>query len=60
MDNRNSNRKKLERFYVIVTITGVIALFVGCIVERDSVEIFYIFLIIELLVYSVVSIIKRR
>ena len=59
MENRNNSRKKFKVFYVVVAITGVIALFVGYIVERDSVEIFYMFLIIELLIYSVVSIIKR-
>lgn len=59
MENRNNSRKKFKVFYVVVAITGVIALFVGYIVEGDSVEIFYMFLIIELLIYSVVSIIKR-
>lgn len=56
MDN---SRKKFKVFYVVVGITGVIALFVGYIVERDSVELFYIFLVFELLIYSVVSIMKR-
>lgn len=58
MDSRNNNRKKMNVIYLIISITGVIALFVAYMECWDSVKFFHTLLAIELLIYIVVSIIR--
>ena len=63
MGTSNNSREKFVVVFsivafVVVGITGVIALFVDYIVGIDSAELFFILLAIELLIYGVVSIIK--